>query len=197
MIVGPASRRPIRARVDPRRAARRSDTALVRDAIWSRVFPSNTCVNRDLTKIKVPKTRGHNPHDSRSPNPHLAEVPGQQRASHPLHSTRKTPPHRGAGYAIVLEPPPGSAPRPAQWRYRAPSGSAPQSWFSRRRGRPPARHRRGRSPLNQPTRDHADGATLGRRDANASRRPRRPAPIEPRSRVRCRSRDRGRESHQA
>ncbi len=41
-------------------------------------------------------------------------------------------------------------------------------------GRPPAHLRRGRSPLNQPTRDHADGATLGRRDAKASRRPRRP-----------------------
>jgi len=42
------------------------------------------------------------------------------------------------------------------------------------RGRPPACHRRGRSPLNQPTRDHADGATLGRWDARASQRPRRP-----------------------
>jgi len=42
------------------------------------------------------------------------------------------------------------------------------------RGRPPACHRRGRSPLNQPTSDHADGATLGRWDAKASRRPRRP-----------------------
>ncbi len=50
--------------------------------------------------------------------------------------------------------------------------------FSRLRSRPPARHRRGRSPLNQPTRDHADGATLGRRDANASQRPRRPVSKE-------------------
>ena len=44
----------------------------------------------------------------------------------------------------------------------------------RLRGRPPAHHRRGRSPLTQPTSDHADGATLGRRDAKASQRPRRP-----------------------
>jgi len=44
----------------------------------------------------------------------------------------------------------------------------------RLRGRPPACHRRGRSPLNQPTSDHADGATLGRWDAKASHRPRRP-----------------------
>ncbi len=45
----------------------------------------------------------------------------------PRQDTRKTAPHRGAGYAIVLEPPPGSVPRPAQWRYRAPSGSAMHS----------------------------------------------------------------------
>ncbi len=44
MIVGPASRRPIRALVDPRRAARQSSAALVCDAIWSRVFPTSTCV---------------------------------------------------------------------------------------------------------------------------------------------------------
>ncbi len=44
MIVGPASRRPIRALVDPRRAARQSNAAPVCDAIWSRVFPTNTCV---------------------------------------------------------------------------------------------------------------------------------------------------------
>ncbi len=42
------------------------------------------------------------------------------------------------------------------------------------RGRPPACHRRGRSPSNQPTRDHADGATMGRPTPKASRRPRRP-----------------------
>ncbi len=53
-------------------------------------------------------------------------------------------------------------------------GRRAASWFSRLRGRPPAHHRRGRSPPQQPTRDHVDGATLGRRDANASRRPRRP-----------------------
>ncbi len=90
-------------------------------------FSNQHLCNRDLTKIRVPKIRRHNPHDSRSPNPHLAEVPGQQRASQPVQDTRKTPPPRGAGYAIVLEPPSGSAPRPAQWRYRAPSGSAMRS----------------------------------------------------------------------
>ncbi len=45
-------------------------------------------------------------------------------------------------------------------------------------GRPPACHRRGRSPSNQPTSDHADAPTLGRRDALASQRPRRPGPTE-------------------
>ncbi len=40
--------------------------------------------------------------------------------------------------------------------------------------RPPAYHRRGRSPFNRPTSDHADGATLGRQG-----RPRRPGPKEP------------------
>ena len=53
-------------------------------------------------------------------------------------------------------------------------GERDDGQLSRRRGRPPARHRRGRSPPRQPTRDHADGATLGRWDAKASRRPRRP-----------------------
>ena len=51
-------------------------------------------------------------------------------------------------------------------------GRRASSWLSRLRGRPPARHRRGRNPLNQPTRDHADGATLGRWDAQASQWPR-------------------------
>ena len=37
---------------------------------------------------------------------------------------------------------------------------APRGQFSRLRGRPPACHRRGRRPCNQPTSDHADGATL-------------------------------------
>ncbi len=63
--------------------------------------------------------------------------------------------------------------------------------FFRLRGRPPARHRRGRSPFNQPTRDHADGATLGRRDAKASQRPRRPA-MRAWSRGRGSNQDRGR-----
>ena len=50
----------------------------------------------------------------------------------------------------------------------------------RLRGRPPAHHRHGRSPFNQPTSDHADGATLGRWDAKASQRTRRPGLTVPR-----------------
>ena len=42
------------------------------------------------------------------------------------------------------------------------------------RGRPPACHRRGRSPLPPPSRDRADGATLGR-PRHEPRRTRRPA----------------------
>ena len=38
--------------------------------------------------------------------------------------TRKTAPHRGAGYAIVQEPPSGTATRCAQWRYLAPRWDA-------------------------------------------------------------------------
>ena len=57
MIVGPASRRPIRALVDPRRAARQSNAALVCHAIWSRVFPSNTCVIGISQRSESPKSR--------------------------------------------------------------------------------------------------------------------------------------------
>ncbi len=54
--------------------------------------------------------------------------------------------------------PPGSAMTSAVQATRQAAG-APSAWSQ---------------PFNQPTCDHADGATLGRRDANASRRPRRP-----------------------
>ncbi len=56
MIVGPASRRPIRALVDPRRSVRQSKAALVCDAIWSRVFPSNTSVIGISPRSESPKS---------------------------------------------------------------------------------------------------------------------------------------------
>jgi len=56
MIVGPASRRPIRALVDPRRAARQSSAALVYGAMWSRVFPSNTCAIGISPRSESPKS---------------------------------------------------------------------------------------------------------------------------------------------
>ncbi len=56
MIVGPASRRPIRALVDPRRAAHQSNAALVCNATWSRVFPSNTCVIGISPRSEPPKS---------------------------------------------------------------------------------------------------------------------------------------------
>ncbi len=298
-------------------------------------FSRQHLCNRDLAKIRIPKILGHDPKNSRLPNPYLAEVRSQQRASQPIQDKRKIESHRGAGHGFVPEEPRGDASRPAQspcraprearhilvlpapkltrirgkprpigvpgtplcWNHhpappRAPHNGAtglprgarcgllsrprgrppechrpkpirtrgnpppigvpgmalvpeeprgdasrpaqspcraprearhilvlpapkltrirgkprpigvpgtPLCWnhhpappraphngatglprgarcglLSRPRGRPPARHRRGRSPLNQPTSDHADGATLGRRDAKASRRPRRP-----------------------
>ncbi len=70
-----------------------------------------------------------------------------------------TPRHRGALRTTTL---PGT-PRGARC-----------GLLSRLRGRPPACHRRGRSHPNRPTSDHADGATLGRWDARASQRTRRP-----------------------
>ena len=55
--------------------------------------------------------------------------------------------------------------------------------------RPPAHEQRGRSPSNPPSSDHAARATLGLRDAKASRRPRRPGFKE--TGVRGRVRDAG------
>jgi len=136
-------------------------------------FSKQHLCNRDLTKIRVPEIRGHYPQDSRLPNPYLAKVRGKQRASQPLHDTRKTPPHRGAGYAIVPEPPSRNVTRFAQWRYRAPSGRASRSIFSATREAAGVRAAWS-PPFQSPPYDHADRATLGRRDAKASRRPRRP-----------------------
>ncbi len=52
-------------------------------------------------------------------------------------------------------------------------GRRASAWLSRQRGRPPACHRRGRSPSIHHPSDRADGTTLGHR-----RRPRRPEPPE-------------------
>ncbi len=83
-------------------------------------------------------------------------------------------PQRGAGHAIVPDRPPGNAARCAQWRCRAPPGSAMRSALPAQReaaGAPSAWSQ----PFTYPSRDHADGATLGRR-----RRTRRPVPRESR-----------------
>ncbi len=53
---------------------------------------------------------------------------------------------RTSGHAIVSVRPPGKATRRAQWRCRAPPGRRASAWFSRHGRRPPAVHRRGRSP---------------------------------------------------
>ena len=90
-------------------------------------FSKQHLCNRDLTKIRVPEIRGHDPQDSRLPNPYLAEVRGQQRASQPIQDTRKTAPHRGAGSAFVPERPPGDAARLRTNADRAPPGSATRS----------------------------------------------------------------------
>ena len=63
-------------------------------------------------------------------------------------------------------------------------GTAPIAFLETRtrpsppRGRPPARHRCGRSPLNRPSRDRAVGATLGRprHEPRRTRRPETPGP---------------------
>jgi len=84
---------------------------------------------------------------------------------------------------------PGGVPGPALCRhsdpahlpirtmpYLAPSGRASRSVLpatTEAAGVPSAWS----APSNRPTNDHADGATLGRWDANASQRPRRPVPI--------------------
>ncbi len=100
-------------------------------------------------------------------------VPGTEQEAYEY--LRENTPQRGAGSAFVPERPLSGAAHPA----KVPTGlprEARCGLLLRLRGRPPACHRRGRSPCNQPTRDHADGATLGRWDAKASHRPRRPGP---------------------
>jgi hypothetical protein len=87
--------------------------------------------------------------------------------------SREATPHRGAGFDIVPDRPPGFAALLAQCPTGLPR-DARCGLLLRLRGRPPARHRCGRSPHNQPTCNHADGATLVRWDAIASQRTRRP-----------------------
>ncbi len=138
-------------------------------------FSSNTCViansprsesrksgatsltTRDYPISTWPKSTVNNGPPTRSGNPSTTEVD---------QATRKTAPHRGAGYAIVLEPPPGSAPRPAQWRYRAPSGSATRSISPGLRNRPPSVHqhrRRDASALINASQRPRDGAHVSGR----------------------------------
>ena len=100
---------------------------------------------------------------------------GSGSEQHPLPSTRASGAHRGVpGSTLCLRCPLCCAPRSAQCptgqppRYTAPVHLLPP------RSRPPACHRRGRSPLPSPPRDRADGATLGR-PRHEPRRTRRPA----------------------
>ena len=133
---------------------------------------------------------------SDSPGFHADPVPGGDPCERlpgtaPIASLEAWVPHRGvpvpppvkvnfwrsSGRAvldIVPEPPSPCEPRPEQClggqppRYTVPVQLLP------RRDRPPACHRCGRSPLNNPPRDRADGATLGR-PRYEPRRTRRPA----------------------
>ena len=71
--------------------------------------------------------------------------------------------HRGVpGSTLCLRCPPGCTALSAQ----CPTGHPPRTTapvrLSKPRDRPPACHRRGRSPSPSPPRDRADGATLGR-----------------------------------
>ncbi len=81
--------------------------------------------------------------------------------------------HRGAGFDIVPERPPGFAALPAQCHAGLPRGARCGLLF-RPRGRPPALEQRGRSPSIHHPRDHAARATLVSWDALASQLTRRP-----------------------
>ena len=81
------------------------------------------------SRPRVPRKR---PNPRKTPPPRgagqdSATVTATEAATEADQDPRKTPPKRGAGYVIVLEPPSGAATRCAQWRYRAPSGSAMRS----------------------------------------------------------------------
>ena len=141
--------------------------------------------NRRSTKPKRPALSRKRPTDFNDPDGQAGSPPPQCPPTliwirTEAASTRKTAPHRGAGFDIVPDRPSRLRVAPRTMSLPGSLGERDAVCCSRLRGRPPACHRRGRSPRNQPTSDHADGATLGRWDANASRRPRRPAMRTPR-----------------
>ena len=72
------------AHQSPRRSASRSTpfprrSRLRRDVVPG--FPKQHLCHRDLTKVRIPRIRGHDPHDSRSPNPYLPELRSKQRVT--------------------------------------------------------------------------------------------------------------------
>ena len=92
--------------------------------------------------------------------------------------TMHKPPTSGArrgvpGLTLCLRCPSRCTPRSAQCLTGQPPRYTVPVRLFRPRGRPPACHRRGRSPLPSPPRDRADGATLGR-PRHQPRRTRRP-----------------------
>jgi hypothetical protein len=85
-------------------------------------------------------------------------------ASIPRPSTRASGAHRGVpGLTLCLRCFSGSISRSAQCLTGQPPRNTSPVQLLPRRGRPPAFHRRGRSPLRSPPRDRADGATLARK----------------------------------
>jgi len=146
-------------------------------------FSKQHLCNRDPAKIRVPGIRGHDPEDSRFPNPYLAEVRGEQRVSQPVHDTH----HHRNRFTTRGKPRPIGVPGMAlcQMNITA-TRHAPHKVHAglprearcglllRLRGRPPALEQRGRSPSIHHPHDHAARATLGRCDALAAQRSRRP-----------------------
>ncbi len=156
MIVGPASRRPIRALVDPRRAAHQSNAALVCNATWSRVFPSNTCVIGISPRSEPPKswatsltTRDHpirtwpkSAENNEPPNhfttrgkPRPTGVPGMALCQKDLTATRPAPHKVHAGlprearHTLVLPATRQAAGAPSAWSQPFQSTHArPRRW---------------------------------------------------------------------
>ena len=92
-----------------------------------------------------------------------------------MHKPPTSGPHRGVpGLTLCLRCPSGRPSPTAQCLTGQPSRRNASVHLSTPRGRPPACHRRGRRPSNPPSRDRADGATLGR-PRHEPRRTRRPA----------------------
>ncbi len=99
--------------------------------------------------------------------------PGASSTQNPdLQKPREGAPRRGAGYAIVPEPPPGTVTRFAQWRYRAPSGSASRSIFPATRqaaGAPSAWSQPSQSTNARPRR-WRDAGSLERQSVTAAQK---------------------------